>query len=196
MTKIIVIAAPSGAGKSTIISGLLTKHSELEFAVSATTRKPRVGETNGKEYYFVSKEDFKNYINTDQILEWQEVYSGSYYGTLKSEITRISDKGKVILFDLDVVGALNIKKMCPYALLIFILPPSMEELKKRLENRSTDSSDEIAKRLAKASTEISLAPEFDYILLNDNLEEAESELDHVIQSYIGNNLIPGSFKCF
>lgn len=183
MSKIIILSAPSGAGKSTIVKELL-KHSELKlgFSVSTTSRAPRGAEQNGVEYYFITKEQFENQIAQNYFLEWQEVYEGTYYGTYRSEINRLEKSGLHPLFDIDVYGALNIKKQYGNrALTIFIQPPSVAVLKERLTQRSTDSAEKIAQRLAKANEEIAQAQYFDKIVVNDNLHEAVAQTLYIIQ---------------
>ncbi len=171
--KLIIFSAPSGSGKSTIISAVLQKEFNLEFSISATSRAPRGEEKNGKEYYFLSTQEFQEKIKNDELIEWEEVYPGTYYGTLKSEVERITAKGSNIIFDLDVIGGLNIKKLYgSKALAIFIQPPSLEELKRRLTNRGTDSPEKIAERLAKAEEELSYADRFDTVIINDDLNKS------------------------
>ncbi len=168
--KLIIFSAPSGSGKSTIINAVLQKEFNLEFSISATNRPPRGDEKHGKEYYFLSTEEFRQKIKNGDLLEWEEVYPGTFYGTLKSEVTRITAKGNNIIFDLDVVGGLNIKKIYEdETFAIFIQPPSLEELKRRLINRGTDSPEKISERLAKAEEELSYADKFDTVIINDNL---------------------------
>jgi guanylate kinase len=183
--KLIILSAPSGTGKSTLVQYLLTRPFDLEFSVSATSRPPRGNEQNGKEYYFLSKEEFQKKIAQNEFLEYEEVYPGCYYGTLRSEIDRISAKGKNIIFDVDVLGGLNIKKQYNgRALAIFIAPPSLEELKKRLMIRGTDSPEMIAKRLEKAEFEMSFAPQFDVVIVNDDLEKAKKATEEVIYNFL------------
>jgi len=183
--KLIILSAPSGTGKSTLVQYLLTRPFDLEFSVSATSRPPRGNEQNGKEYYFLSKEEFQKKIAQNEFLEYEEVYPGCYYGTLRSEIDRISAKGKNIIFDVDVLGGLNIKKQYNgRARAIFIAPPSLEELKKRLMIRGTDSPEMIAKRLEKAEFEMSFAPQFDVVIVNDDLEKAKKATEEVIFNFL------------
>ena len=183
--KLIILSAPSGTGKSTLVQYLLTRPFDLEFSVSATSRPPRGTEQNGKEYYFLSKEGFQKKIAQNEFLEYEEVYPGCYYGSLRSEIDRISAKGKNIIFDVDVLGGLNIKKQYNgRALAIFIAPPSLEELKKRLMIRGTDSPEMIAKRLEKAEFEMSFAPQFDVVIVNDDLEKAKKATEEVIFNFL------------
>lgn len=183
--KLVIFSAPSGAGKTTIVKHLLEQDFGFEFSISATTRQKRKGETDGKDYYFLTVNDFEQRIKNGEFLEWEEVYSGSYYGTLKSEVERIRDKGKHVLFDVDVVGGINIKKYYGNdALAVFIKPPSVEELKKRLINRSTDSPEVIANRVEKASHELTYAPNFDVIIVNDNLETAFKETEEKVRAFL------------
>ena len=184
--KIIIFSAPSGAGKSTLIGHLLKRFPQLEFSISATSRAPRGSEVNGKEYYFLSNEEFKNKVAAGEFVEWEEVYAGTCYGTLRSELKRIWDKGHVIVFDVDVKGGVNLKKIFgDDALSIFIMPPSVEELRRRLEKRGTDAPETIAKRVAKAELEITYAPLFDKIVVNDSLESAIADAIRITESFIG-----------
>src|SRR5882762_8638125 len=174
--KLIIFSAPSGAGKTTIVKHLLTKFPELEFSVSATTREPRGGEQNDKAYHFISKEDFLHRIAKKQFVEFEEVYSGTFYGTLRSEIQRIWDKGKHVIFDIDVEGGLHLKrKYEEHALAIFVQPPSLEVLIERLTGRGTDTSDKLSERVIKAEKELNYASQFDIILKNHDLETACAE---------------------
>ncbi|MCK5781808.1 MAG: guanylate kinase [Flavobacteriales bacterium] len=183
--KLIVFSAPSGSGKTTIVRNLLNRDLGLEFSISAASREPRTNEIHGKDYHFISLDDFKSKIGNDEFLEWEEVYANNHYGTLKSEVQRIWDKGKHVIFDIDVIGGLNIKKQFPEdTLAIFVQPPSIEELKRRLEGRDTETPEKIAMRVAKAETEIEYAPKFDYILYNDVLEEAQDEAEKVVSKFI------------
>ncbi len=183
--KLIIFSAPSGSGKTTIVKHLLQQGLNLEFSISATSRKARHTETHGKDYYFLSTEEFKTKVNANEFLEWEEVYQGTCYGTLKAEVERIREQGKHVLFDVDVVGGVNIKKFYgSEALAIFVQAPSIEELERRLTGRDTDSPEVIQKRIAKAEHELSFAPQFDYILINNQLKEALKEAEHVITDFI------------
>ncbi|MCI2059974.1 MAG: guanylate kinase [Bacteroidales bacterium] len=183
--KVIIFSAPSGSGKSTIVSHILKLHPEMEFSVSATSRAPRGQERNGIEYHFFTADEFRKMIAEDKFVEYEEVYAGSFYGTLKSEVQRIWDKGHVIIFDVDVKGGVNLKKYFgDKALSVFIQAPSVEELKKRLVARGTDSAEAIAKRVAKASEEMTYADKFDYILVNDDLQKAYAEAEKVVDDFL------------
>ena len=183
--KLIIFSAPSGSGKSTIIQSLLNPDLNLSFSFSATSRAPRGTEKNGVEYYFISPEEFRQRIANGEFLEYEEVYAGKYYGTLKSEVERILDSGRNVIFDVDVVGGLNIKKYYGnQALALFIQPPSIEELKRRLNHRATDAPEVIASRIAKAEYELSFAPKFDRIIVNDILEKAQEEAYQTIRQFL------------
>lgn len=183
--KVIIFSAPSGSGKSTIVSHILKLHPEMEFSVSATSRAPRGQERNGIEYHFFTADEFRKMIAEDKFVEYEEVYAGSFYGTLKSEVQRIWDKGHVIIFDVDVKGGVNLKKYFgDKALSIFIQAPSVEELRKRLIARGTDRAEAIAKRVAKASEEMTYADKFDYILVNDDLQKAYAEAEKVVDDFL------------
>lgn len=183
--KVIIFSAPSGSGKSTIVSHILKLHPEMEFSVSATSRAPRGQERNGIEYHFFTADEFRKMIAEDKFVEYEEVYAGSFYGTLKSEVQRIWDKDHVIIFDVDVKGGVNLKKYFgDKALSVFIQAPSVEELRKRLVARGTDSAEAIAKRVAKASEEMTYADKFDYILVNDDLQKAYAEAEKVVDDFL------------
>lgn len=183
--KVIIFSAPSGSGKSTIVSHILKLHPEMEFSVSATSRAPRGQERNGIEYHFFTADEFRKLIAEDKFVEYEEVYAGSFYGTLKSEVQRIWDKGHVIIFDVDVKGGVNLKKYFgDKALSVFIQAPSVEELRKRLVARGTDCAEAIAKRVAKASEEMTYADKFDYILVNDDLQKAYAEAEKVVDDFL------------
>lgn len=185
MGKVIIFSAPSGAGKSTIVNYLLEKGLGLEFSVSATCRAPRGQEQNGREYYFFTQEEFKRRIAAGEFLEYEEVYPGCYYGTLLSEVERIWAEGHTVLFDVDVVGGLNIKKKFgAQALSVFIQAPSVEVLQHRLIGRGTDAPDKIAQRVAKAEYEMSFAGRFDTIIVNDCLEEALAEAERKVREFL------------
>jgi guanylate kinase len=183
--KLIIFSAPSGAGKTTIVRHLLDKNLNLEFSISATSRGMRRTETDGKDYYFLTPEEFRNKIDNNEFLEWEEVYSGTYYGTLKSEVERIRFAGKNVIFDVDVIGGCNIKKFYGNeALAVFVQPPSVEELRNRLVARSTDSPEVIEKRVAKAEYELTFANQFDCIIVNEDLEKAFEDAEQCIRKFI------------
>jgi guanylate kinase len=183
--KLIIFSAPSGAGKSTIVQHLLTRGLNLEFSVSAASRAPRGSEVHGIHYYFHTPEEFRQKIENHEFLEYEEVYPNCYYGTLRSEVERITGEGKNIVFDVDVVGGLNIKKeFGDRALAIFIAPPSLEILHNRLITRATDSAEMIAKRIAKADYEMTFAQKFDIIVVNDELDKAKSDAEFAIKTFL------------
>lgn len=174
--KVVILSAPSGCGKTTILQALIQKGLPLEFSISATSRPKRSNEVDGKDYYFFTPEQFQEKIKQQAFLEWNEVYSGQYYGTLLSEINRIAQNGNHVIFDVDVKGGLSIKeRFGKSALAIFVMPPSMEALKQRLVNRGTETADSLEKRLQRADYEISFSNQFDYILVNDDLTTAIAE---------------------
>lgn len=184
--KLIVFSAPSGSGKTTIVRYLLSKPElNLDFSISAASRPPREDEVDGKDYYFLSLEDFKKKIKNDEFLEWEEVYRDNFYGTLKTEVDRIWASGKNVIFDIDVVGGLDIKHIYPEkTLAVFVKPPSIEELKIRLKKRKTESEDKINMRVAKASIELATAPQFDFIIENNNLQEALDEAYNLVSDFV------------
>lgn len=184
--KLIIVSAPSGSGKTTIVKqALASADLKLKFSVSACSRKPRINETHTKDYYFISADEFRDLIENNEFIEWEEVYKDNYYGTLKSEVERIWESGHNVIFDVDVVGGLNIKRQYPeQALAIFIQAPSVEELENRLRGRSTDDEETIKKRVAKAEYELSFAPQFDQIIVNDNLEDAVKETHDIIRAFL------------
>lgn len=183
--KLIVVSAPSGAGKSTIVKHLLRTFPQLAFSVSATSRPIRPGEVDGREYFFMTSDEFREKIEVGELLEWQEVYPGSFYGTLKSEVDRMLKNKQVPVFDVDVVGGLNIKKMYGIrTLAIFVQPPTMEELEKRLRNRGTDSEESIKKRIAKAAWEMEFVSKFDTIVINDSLEKAFAAAEKKVAEFL------------
>ena len=185
MRKLIVISAPSGAGKTSIVHYLLKNMPELAFSVSACSREKREDEVHGGDYFFLGVEGFKNKIAENSFLEWEQVYENQFYGTLKSEVERIWQKGKTVIFDVDVVGGLNIKKQYPTECLsIFIIPPSLEVLQERLVARGSESDESLQKRLDKAEEEIAKNQEFDSIILNDNFDIAFKETMGVISNFI------------
>ena len=184
--KLIIFSAPSGAGKSTIVKHLID-HSGIDFgfSISATSRAPRGTEKHGVEYFFMTTEEFKQKITEGAFIEYEEVYNDCFYGTLKSEVERVLNSGKHMLFDVDVKGGLSIKKLYgEQALAVFVQPPSVEELHRRLVNRATDSEEMIAKRVSKAEWEIQFAPEFDLIIVNDNLEKAQQETEKAVSDFL------------
>lgn len=184
--KLFVFSAPSGSGKTTIVRHLLAQEKfNLAFSISATSRAPRETEINGEDYYFISLSDFKNKIKNEEFLEWEEVYRDNFYGTLKSEIERIWALNKHVIFDIDVVGGLSIKKQFPdETLCVFVKPPSIKELKNRLKKRSTETEDKINMRIAKASVELATAPQFDKIIKNYNLEVALKETEELVNNFL------------
>ena len=185
--KLIVFSAPSGSGKTTIVRYLLAQDElKLDFSISATSREARGTEQNGKDYYFLSLKEFKNKIKNDEFLEWEEVYRDNFYGTLKSEVERIWAEGKNVIFDIDVVGGLDIKQIYPEkTLAVFVKPPSIEELKIRLKKRKTESEDKINMRVAKASIELATAPQFDHIIVNNDLNTALEEAYTLVADFVG-----------
>jgi guanylate kinase len=186
--KLIVISAPSGCGKTTIAKAILAKYPMILFSVSATTRQIRNGEVHGKEYFFLSNQEFKERIRSGDLIEWEEIY-GNYYGTLKSEIHRTLHEGQVMLFDVDVKGALSIRRHFPNdSVLIFIKPPSVEVLKKRLENRNTENPETLKRRLDRVPMELEQGPQFDYQVVNDDLQKAIDEVSKIVQTHMKNNI--------
>jgi len=185
--KLLVFSAPSGSGKTTIVRHLLgLDYLNLEFSVSATSREKRGEEIEGKDYYYLSTEEFKHKIKNEEFLEWEEVYRDCFYGTLKSEVERIWNKGKHVIFDIDVVGGLRIKKKFPEeTLAVFVKPPSVDELKIRLKKRKTESEDKINMRIAKASVELATAPQFDMIIKNHDLDVALKEAEGLVAEFVG-----------
>ena len=184
--KLIIFSAPSGSGKTTLVRHLLTQNLDLEFSISATSRKPRGNEKDGKDYYFLSEEEFQSKVDNGDFLEWEEVYNGAFYGTLRSEVDRIWEAGKHVIFDMDVIGGLNLKNVYQNkALAVFVKPPSVKELEKRLRSRQTESEEKIRQRLDKANRELQYAPQFDHVLLNNNLEVAKQEAENLVRSFLG-----------
>ena len=185
MGKVVIFSAPSGSGKTTIVRALLERYNQFEFSISATSRAPRGAERDGVDYYFLSAEEFAEKVAQDAFVEWEEVYAGTSYGTLKSEVERIWSKGNIILFDVDVMGGINLKRIFgDKACSIFIMPPSIEELRRRLEGRGTDSAETIEKRISKASFELTKSPEFDHTVINDRLEEAIEATCKIIDRFL------------
>ncbi len=183
--KLFIFSAPSGAGKTTIVKQLLVHNPLLEFSISATSRTMREGEENGKDYYFLSADEFRNKIENNEFLEWEEVYDNQYYGTLKSELERIWAKAHHVVFDVDVVGGLNIKNAySERALSVFVMPPTPETLKDRLQNRCTETEESIKKRLDKAHWELGFADKFDVVLINDNLEDSVVKAIEIVENFI------------
>lgn len=185
MGKLVIFSAPSGSGKTTIVKELLKRFDCFEFSISATSRQPRGQEQNGIDYHFMTNEEFKSRVERGEFVEWEEVYAGTCYGTLKSEMERIWAKGNVIIFDVDVMGGINLK--CLFgedACSVFIMPPSVEELERRLRGRGTDAEEVIMKRIAKAEFELSKASEFDYTVVNDVLEDAVEQTVAIISQFL------------
>ncbi|MBX7204912.1 MAG: guanylate kinase [Bacteroidia bacterium] len=183
--KVIIFSAPSGSGKTTIVKHLLETNSNLAFSVSATTRKPRPGEVNGKDYYFLTNTDFLQRVQNNEFAEHEEVYPGTYYGTLRSEVERIWAIGKVVVFDVDVVGGLNLKRIWgSSALAVFVKPPSIEVLQNRLKARATETEQDLEKRVHKAISELKYEPKFDVVLINDRLEETFEKAHQLLQDFL------------
>jgi guanylate kinase len=183
--KILIITAPSGAGKTSITHFLMQEFSELTFSISATTRNPRENEEDGKDYYFISISDFKKHIKAEDFIEWEEVYRDNFYGTLKTEVERIWAKGKNVIFDIDVAGGLRIKSKFPQeTLAVFVKPPSVDELKRRLKERSTETDDKINMRIAKAHVELATAPQFDKVIKNYDLDVAKQDAYELVKDFI------------
>ena len=183
--KLIIFSAPSGAGKTTIVKHLLKQNAGLRFSISATSRVPRHSETHGKDYYFLSPEEFQQKIKNNDFLEWEEVYAGTHYGTLKEEVERIRKQGKHVVFDVDVVGGINIKNYYKNeALAVFVKPPCIEELRNRLIKRSTDSDEVIERRIAKAEYELTFAPKFDIVLLSQELPVTLANAEKIVTDFI------------
>lgn len=183
--KLVIISAPSGAGKSTIVGKVLPQFPDLQFSVSATSRPPRGEEKHGEHYYFLSASEFRDAIKDEAFLEWEEVYPDQFYGTLKSEVERLWNDGKAVIFDIDVIGGLNLKKMFgKKALALFVQPPSEMELAKRLRGRATDTEEKIQMRLAKAREELASAQAFDHVIVNDDLKLATEETQQLIDQFL------------
>jgi len=184
--KLLVFSAPSGSGKTTIVRHLLQQDDlNLEFSISAATREPRGEEVDGKDYYFISISDFKKHIKAEDFIEWEEVYRDNFYGTLKTEVERIWAKGKNVIFDIDVAGGLRIKsKFSQETLAVFVKPPSVDELKRRLKERSTETDDKINMRIAKAHVELATAPQFDKVIKNYDLDVAKQDAYELVKDFI------------
>ncbi len=190
--KMICVSAPSGAGKTSLVRGLLQRIPELSFSISATSRPIRGSEQDGVDYYYLTADDFRSRVQRGELLEWEEVYPGSFYGTLNSEIERLQGLGKTPVLDMDVYGALGLKKrFADRVLTVFVMPPRMEVLRTRLEQRGTDSPERIAERLAKAEEELLLSEEFDRIVWNDDFEHALNEAEQLIRHYLSEPLREG-----
>lgn len=184
--KLIIFSAPSGSGKSTIINYLMTQGLNMHFSISATSRAPRGTEQNGVEYFFLTPEEFRTKIDNDEFLEYEEVYANRFYGTLKAQVEKQLEEGQNVVFDVDVKGGVNIKKFYgKRALSVFIQPPSVDELRRRLEGRATDAPEVINDRIARAEYELSFAPQFDTIVVNDDLETAKAEALQKIKDFLG-----------
>ena len=183
--KLIIFSAPSGSGKTTIVKRLLSTFPQFEFSISATSRQPRGEERNGVDYFFLTQEEFRQKVAENAFVEWEEVYNGTCYGTLRSEMERIWAKGNVIIFDVDVIGGINLKRIFgERACSIFIKAPSVEALRERLIGRGTDSAETIEKRVAKAEFELSKASEFDFVVVNDILDNAVAETEQIITDFL------------
>jgi guanylate kinase len=194
LEKIIVITAPSGAGKTTITKYLMERFPQLSFSISATTRAPRTNETNGKDYYFISSSEFENKIKDDAFIEWEMVYEGTYYGTLKSEINKIWKLSCIPVLDIDVKGALRIKELFPSeTLTLFIAPPSIEALKERLLKRGTETTTSLKRRITKAADELSYKENFDHVILNEELETACKRAAEIVQDFLKKNITTNPF---
>ncbi len=188
MNKVVIVSAPSGAGKTTLVKYVLSAFPQMEFSVSATSRTPRPNEQHAKDYYFISMDEFKKKIANNEFVEYEEVYPGCFYGTLKAELQRIWDKGKMVLFDVDVKGGINLKKIFgKQSISIFISPPNLEVLEQRLKNRGTETPETLKTRIEKASYEMTFSSQFDYVLINDVLEKAKNEIYQIIYNWLSKN---------
>lgn len=185
MGKVIIFSAPSGSGKTTIVQALLKRYAQFEFSISATSRAPRGDERHGREYHFMTHDEFMRSVAAGRFVEWEEVYEGTAYGTLHSEVERIWERGHVILFDVDVMGGINLKRIFgTQACAIFVMPPSVEELRRRLVGRGTDAPELIERRVAKAEFELGKADGFDHVVVNDSLPEAIAETERIIDDFL------------
>ncbi len=185
MGKLLIFSAPSGSGKTTLVRELMKRFPNLEFSVSATSRAPRGAECHGVDYHFVTAEEFRRLIDEGRFVEWEEVYAGNYYGTLRSEMEKIWERGNVCMFDVDVIGGIRLKSIFGAdAMSFFIMAPSPEELKRRLVARGTDSDECIGRRIAKAEFETAKAAEFDHIIINDDIERAVAEIAAIVEPFI------------
>jgi guanylate kinase len=183
--KLLIFCAPSGSGKSTIVQHLMRLNLRLAFSISATSREPRKGESHGREYYFISPEEFRKKIRNNEFVEWEEVYPDQYYGTLRSEVDRIWENGQHALFDIDVAGGVNLKRVYgDRALSVFVKPPSMDILEQRLRARGTDDESSLQKRLGKAGFELTFSPQFDRVVVNDSLEVALAEAETLVRDFL------------
>lgn len=183
--KLLIFSAPSGSGKTTLVKHLMQHIDNLSFSISATSRKKRGGEIDGRDYYFLTADEFRKKIENDDFVEWEEVYRDRYYGTLKSEVERIRNSGKNVVFDVDVVGGVNIKKLYGNdALAIFVMPPSIEALRERLENRGADNESDIETRIGKAAHELTFSDKFDVTIVNDDLERAKMETVGMVGGFV------------
>lgn len=184
--KLIIFSAPSGAGKTTLVKHLLHVNPKVAFSISCATRQKRINETDGKDYYFLTPDAFKQKIENQEFAEWEEVYKDHFYGTLNAEIERIWNEGKHVLFDIDVQGGMNLKKKFgDKALAIFVQPPTLQELAKRLTNRNTDSRDKLKMRIEKAADELQFSKNFDKIIVNDDLEDAKKKVEILVDEFVG-----------
>ncbi len=185
MSKLVIFTAPSGAGKTTIVRHLLDRFDNLAFSVSATTRARRPHEQHGRDYYFLSPEEFMQRVKNGDFLEWEEVYPGQYYGTLRQEVERLWKEGKDVIFDIDVKGAWKLKQAYPdRSLAVFVMPPSKEALLQRLRDRHTEDEESLRKRMARASAELEWAPRFDVVLVNDRLEDALQQAEQLVSEFL------------
>ncbi|MCX7861927.1 MAG: guanylate kinase [Bacteroidales bacterium] len=188
MNKVVIISAPSGAGKTTLVQYILEKFPQMEFSISATSRKPRPNEMEGKDYYFITQEEFKKRIENNEFVEWEEVYPGCFYGTLRSELERIWNKGKIVLFDVDVKGGINLKRIFKdNALSVFISPPNIEVLAERLKKRGTETEESLKTRIEKAVYEMTFQTQFDEVVINDDLKQAQYKITEIINNWLMQN---------